>query len=371
MNNFKENLGMTAKTIFHTLAQKIISLLKWLWARLLDIYHPENLKKRGAVHSFALISLTVLGLIFLVALNWNRTPNFFDVQAVAQEKAENQGEKLVPGYVTTNTLIELANTLLNKSGGYLSNDIMPPSVFMDDTPNWEWGVLQQVRDFSKALRNDMSRSQTQSEDPDLAKATPKFHIDNDSWFWPASENEYQAGIVFLDNYLHRLAAPKNKTAQFLVGADNLRDWLEEVIKRLSNLSQRLSTSVGQKRIQMTLTSSDEAQKANTTPVEVEEKMPWRKVDDVFYEARGMSWALIHLLQAIKVDFKEVLEKKHAMMTLQGVIRELKATQKMMWSPMILNGSEFGLFANHSLVLSSYISRANTGIIEMHSLLRGG
>ena len=28
------------------------------------------------------------------------------------------------------------------------------------------------------------------------------------------------------------------------------------------------------------------------------------------------------------------------------------------SPMILNGSGFGLMANHSLVMASYISRAN-------------
>ncbi|MCK5523418.1 MAG: DUF2333 family protein [Thiomargarita sp.] len=352
------------RTIFDTLIQETIKILKWIWARLLDIYHPENLKKRGGVHSFVLISLTVLGLMFLIGLWWNHTPSFFDVQAVAQEKAEDYDEKIVPGYVTTNTLIEVANTLLYKSGGYLSNDIMPPSVFMDDMPSWEWGVLQQVRDFSKALRNDMSRSQTQSEDPDLAKATPKFNTDNDSWFWPASESEYEKGIVFLENFLHRLAAPKNNSAQFLIGGNNLGDWLEEVIKRFGSLSQRLSASVGQKRMKMNLSSDVDAQE----PSEIEEKTPWKQVDDVFYEAQGASWALIHFLRAVEVDYKDVLERKYAMRTLQEVIRELEATQKTVWSPMILNGSEFGLFANHSLVLSSYISRATMGIIELYNLL---
>jgi len=358
---------MTAKNIFHTLVQKTLSILKWIWKFLLSIYHPDNLKKRGFVHSFVLITLTVLGLMLLIGLWWNRTPRFFDVQEVAQEKAEYYGEKIVPGYITTHTLIEVANTLLDKSGGYLSNDIMPPSVFMDDIPNWEWGVLQQVRDFSKALRNDMSRSQTQSEDPDLASATPKFNTDNDSWFWPASEGEYQTGIVLVESYLHRLAA-KNNTAQFLVGSNHLADWLEEVIKRLGSLSQRLSTSVGQKRMMMN-SSSDDNQQSTVTSVEIEEKTPWKQVDDVFYEARGTSWALIHFLKAVEIDFKDVLEKKHAMMTLQQVLRELEATQKTVWSPMILNGSEFGLFANHSLVLSSYISRANIGIIELYNLLK--
>jgi hypothetical protein len=350
------------RTIFDTLIQEMIKILKWIWARLVDIYHPENLKKRGVVHSFVLISLTVLGLMFLVGLWWNHTPSFFDVQTVAQEKAEDYDEKIVPGYVTTNTLIEVVNTLLYKSGGYLSNDIMPPSVFMDDMPSWEWGVLQQVRDFSKALRNDMSRSQTQSEDPDLAKATPKFNTDNNSWFWPASESEYEKGIVFLENFLHRLAAPKNNSAQFLIGGNNLGDWLEEVIKRFGSLSQRLSASVGQKRMKMNF--DVDAQELS----EIEDKTPWKQVDDVFYEAQGASWALIHFLRAVEVDYKDVLEKKYAMRTLQEVIRELEATQKTVWSPMILNGSEFGLFANHSLVLSSYISRATMGIIELYNLL---
>ena len=67
----------------------------------------------------------------------------------------------------------------------------------------------------------------------------------------------------------------------------------------------------------------------------------------------------------------VAKQRNATMTLQQVIRELKATQKTIWSPMVLNGSEFGLFANHSLVLSSYISRANTGIIELYTLLERG
>lgn len=339
------------------------SLLKPIAA----LYHSDNLKKIELARAIGLIALTVLVLMFLTGLWWNRSPNLFDVQAAAQKRAERYNEKLVPGYITTNTLIEVANTLLNKSGGYSTNDIMPPSVFIDDMPSWEWGVLQQVRDFSKALRNDISRSSTQSEDPDLAKAEPKFNTDNDSWFWPTSEDEYQEGIALIEKYLHRLAAPKNNTAQFIVGSNNLRDWLEDVIKRLSSLSQRLSASVGQKRMNMNVAPEAEDEHAGR-PIEVEEKTPWMEVDNVFYEARGTCWALIHFLRAVEIDFKDLLKQKNTAMILQQVIIQLETTQKAVWSPLILNGSEFGLFANHSLVLSSYISRANTGIIELYNLL---
>lgn len=361
---------MTDQPTQPTPLDKILKLLKDTWQRLLALYHPDNLKKQGLGRSIGLIALTGFILIFLLGLWWNREPNLFDVQAAAQKRAERHEENLVTGYITVNTLIELANRLLNKSGGYLSNDIIPPSVFMDDMPNWEFGVLQQIRDFSKSLRNDISQSGIQSiEDPDLAKAEPKFNVDNKSWFWPASEDQYQEGINLTENYLIRLAAPNNNTAQFFARADNLREWLKNVGKRLGKLSQRLSASVGSQRLGSTATSN--TPESNSQPQESTLKTPWTQIDDVFYQARGTCYALIHLLRAVEIDFKTVLAKRNALPILQQIIRELEATQKTVWSPMILNGSEFGLFANHSLVLSSYISRANTGIMELYNLLEGG
>ena len=59
---------------------------------------------------------------------------------------------MVAGTVTTRTLSRVAGTLLDKRGGYLSNDKLPPGMLMDNVPNWEFGVLVQVRDLSKALR---------------------------------------------------------------------------------------------------------------------------------------------------------------------------------------------------------------------------
>ena len=39
--------------------------------------------------------------------------------------------------------------------------------------------------------------------------------------------------------------------------------------------------------------------------------------------------------------------------------------------MILNGSGFGILANHSLVIANYISRANAAIIDLRQLLEQG
>jgi len=54
-----------------------------------------------------------------------------------------------------------------------------------------------------------------------------------------------------------------------------------------------------------------------------------------------------------------------------IIRELEASQEPLWSPMVLNGSGFGMWANHSLVMANYISRANAAVIDLRQLLSQG
>ncbi len=310
-------------------------------------------------------------LLFLVGWYWSQEPELFSVQANAESLAASSGQNVVTGYTTTSSLYTLVNTLLNKPGGFLSNDIAPPGVLMDNMPNWELGVLTQVRDMARALRKDFSRSQTQSrEDPDLAIAEPQFNFDAKSWILPASEREYQRGLDKLGSYLSRLS-DQNDSAQFYARSDNLTRWLGDVETRLGSLSQRLSASVGKPRLNTDLAGDADASQSTAGVDLVDVKTPWSQIDDVFYQARGTSWALIHLLRAVEVDFADVLEKKNATVSLQQIIRELEATQETVWSPLILNGSGFGFLANHSLVMANYISRANAAIIDLRRLLEQG
>ncbi len=141
--------------------------------------------------------------------------------------------------------------------------------------------------------------------------------------------------------------------------------------RLGSLSQRLSASVGKRRLNTDLAGDAAAQQSTETPKEMEVKTPWTQIDNVFYESRGSAWALLHFLKAVEVDFAEVLKNKNALVSLQQIIRELEATQQTVYSPMILNGGGFGFLANHSLVMASYISRANAAIIDLRELLSQG
>ncbi|AZE87357.1 DUF2333 family protein [Pseudomonas orientalis] len=329
---------------------------------------------RNLLMSRALLSVICLYLLVTGGLGWywSQEPALFPVQQNAQLAAEKEGKQMVIGYTTVETVKTVVGTLLNKPGGYISNDRFPPGLWMDNMPSWEYGVLVQVRDLTRALRKDFARSQSQSaEDADLAKAEPRFNFDNKSWVLPSSESEYQEGINSLSRYEARLSDPNQKGALFYARADNLNNWLGDVATRLGSLSQRLSASVG--RVKLNTALKTEALAPGEVPQVDEEvvETPWMQIDNVFYEARGQAWALSHLLRAIEVDFADVLAKKNATVSVRQIIRELEASQEPVWSPMILNGSGFGVLANHSLVMANYISRANAAVIDLRQLLNQG
>ena len=341
--------------------------------RALDMARGRQIAPGGVLGWSLAITAAVVGVfLLLLSFYWSRTPDLFDVRANAQAFAAHSDRPVVVGTTMAATLVRVAETLLDKPGGYLSNDIGPPGMLLDNMPNWEFGVLVQVRDLAKAMRETLARSQSQSrEDRDLSLAEPQFNFDNDSWMLPATESEYRKGIRLLESYAMRLADPELPEAQFYARADNLVYWLGTVQSRLGSLSQRLSTSVGRPRLNTDLAGDSSATQSTSGPEEFEARTPWLEIDDVFYEARGSAWAQIQFLRAVEVEFSDVLQKKNALVSLRQIIRELEGTQEPMWSPMVLNGTGFGPLANHSLVMASYISRANAALIDLRALLAQG
>ena len=342
---------------------------RW-WTRFRPVASDSDPRTLGKwITAFAsLYGLVTIGL----GMYWSQTPDPFDVRQSAAQYAALTEQEVVTGSVTVAALQETIRTLLEKPGGYLHNDVFPPGVWLDNTPNWEYGVLVQSRDLARALREVLSRSQSQSkEDVDLTLAEPRINFQSDSWILPASESEYRDAARFLERYRSRLALTGESSAQFYARADNLSHWLSMIEKRLGSLSQRLSASVGQRRINTDLAGDTAAAQSTNAPDEILVRTPWREIDDIFYESRGAAWALTQFLKAAEIDFADVLAKKNATVSLRQIIRELEAAQAPVWSPIILNGSGFGLWANHSLVMASYISRANAALIDLRELLAQG
>ena len=323
---------------------------------------PEQLPWRWIAGALAVVLVIAAGFSWY----WSREPtsDYFVL--------DGRERPFVTGYATVQSTIQTCGWLLNKPGGYLSNDVMPPSVWLDNMPSFEFGVLEQCRDMARVLRDRFSRSQSQStEDPDLAVAQPAFNFSNDSWIFPATESKIDEALEALQSYLQRIGNTAEPNAQFFARADNLNEWLAVVELRLGSLSQRLSASVGRTRINTDLAGEPTATTSTPSATLVDVRTPWLQIDNVFFEARGSAWALLQFLRAIERDFASVLEDKNATVSIAQIERELEGALGGILSPVILNGGGFGLFANHSLVLASYISRAHSAIIDVRNLLEQG
>jgi len=300
-------------------------------------------------------------------------PSGFDVYKVAMDMAKHNKEpKPVIGQVTTATMAHLIQVLLNKPGGFISNDKFPPTAFMDNMPAFELGAMKELRIVANVFRNNFSRSQTQSaEDKDLIDVDTLLTTNTDFWLFPSAESQYSKALKALEHYFDRLGDDNDQDAQFYARADNLAVFLDRIGIQLGGISQSLSANVGQERLNTDLDGDPSAKKSTPTPASSYIKTKWSKVDDEWWQARGKCWVILHILKAEEYDFASVLEDKHAVMSFKQIVRELEATQHKPSSSIVLNGSGLGYAANYSLYIGQHIAVANAAIIDIKDLLHKG
>lgn len=299
-----------------------------------------------------LLVLIIVYLLVVIGLGiwWSRTPEplVIDESVVVQR---GTGET-ARGAVTTAGMVSILDTLLNKPGGYLRNDLAPPGVWLDNMPAWEFGVLQQMRQLALA----MPAMSTQAL-PEVEQASEALLGSSRDWFYPSTEHRLNRAGDALSRYLQRLEEPDAKG--LADGGQGLSPWLYSVADSLDGLSYRLSASLG----------NPEALADLDVDVDrIPGKTPWYEVDNVFFESRGQAWALLSLLKAVRHDQADVLATHQLTDHWDALIAELQASQRRLWSPVVLNGSGFGMFANHSLVMANHLLGARDRARELADTL---
>ena len=68
----------------------------------------------------AVVAAIYLLVVLVFAIIWSSEPDVFDVQAHAEAMSVENNRPMVAGAVLTSTLVTVAETLLEKPGGYLS-----------------------------------------------------------------------------------------------------------------------------------------------------------------------------------------------------------------------------------------------------------
>jgi hypothetical protein len=313
----------------------------------------------------ALLLIMVLYLIsapFVMWYEYQRAfPEFFDPRPISNKSQSPDKEipKVAAGVVFSDTLIIMVSNMLES---WLPNDLIYPSIFLDNPQNFQRGQLEVIRYSTRVLRDKLSRQRTTDKiDAAADRAFTDFSNNPELWIFPSAESKFRDGVNALKEYRKGLI---NGSSHFYPRADNLIELLDQLTSLLGGENTRLSNAPRDWNVRL---SEETAGDRYTEGERLERvKVPWTKIDDNFYHAKGVAYALRQVMVAVRWEFGEILRIKRSTELLDNVIDELALSN---FEPLvILNGSRGSIFANHSLKLMATLEDVRQKLINLQHML---
>jgi len=314
--------------------------------------HEDKEKmRRGGLIGLIILVLVVISLI-IMAVN-SRKPGQLQLGEL---------DKNVRGsaFVKVNELL-----ITEMSDNWLPNDLFWPTVFLDNMPNFQIGELEVVRYNIRVLRDNLSRMRTTDKLDRWAEGAFTA-VSNDplKWWFPSAESRWQKARKDLQSYY---AGLKNGTSFFYPRSDNLVELLNQYASLMGGVNTRLINAPQRKNAVLPVT--EEIGKTSTGSELVQIDIPWRQIDDNFYYAQGVAYALHESFRAIRTDFYEVLERKNSLKLIDKIIELLERCDFEPW--VVFNGSPDSIFANHSMNVSGVFNDARQKIYSLTVALQQG
>lgn len=228
-----------------------------------------------------------------------------------------------------------------------------PGWWIDNTPNYQKGMMGAISRFSFELRDVLARTRgsgavdqnLQKAAGDLAKEPDRWVMDFSTSLLPTTPSDayYREAIEQMEIYNGRLAAGD---AVFERRADNLLATIDRIALDLGASSAALEKYIGE----------------NAGGV-----LPDFGADDLFYEVKGQVYAYLMILRALEKDFGKVIADRE----LGPLYAELKASMSAAATLdpiLVTNGAADGIVANHLSVQGFYLLRARTQLREVSNIL---
>jgi hypothetical protein len=318
---------------------------------------PKDRMRRQEIKGYGwavLIILMALFAFFVVVMAINsQKPSFHTMENI---------DKKVRGahFVRVNQIL-----ISEMRGNWLPNDIFWPTALLDNMPNFQLGELEVVRYNARVLRDNLSRMRTTDKmDSHAEAAFTSLSNDPHKWWFPSAESRWKLGHDALETYYKNLATGKSN---FYPRADNLVELLNQYLSLMGGVNTRLVNAP--RDLRTTLAMEDQKDRDNLPAPVIDIDIPWRLIDDNFYYAQGVAFALHESFIAIRVDFADVLTDKNSMTLVDKIIEILSRCQFEPW--VVLNGDPESIFANHSLNLSGLFNDARQKINSLTIALMQG
>lgn len=299
------------------------------------------------------VAAALIGLFYVFdSVYYYRFPAYFELPVP---------ERKIPGVFLTSTLIRLLEVMTEH---WLPNDILWPTVLLDNPQSFQLGELEAVRYAVKSLRDDLSRMRTTDHiDADIDRAAAHLFFDPTRWAFPSAENRYRHALADLERYRDR---SEQGAAAFSPRVDNLHKFLGDLASLLGGVSNRLANAP--RDVSTRLSEETASDVVLEREHDIQHWTPWRDIDNNFYYTRVVLYVVRQLMLAVKYDFSDVITQRNAGNLLTAIIRTLDRTQ---FEPMIIaNGDRGSLWANHSLQLQALLEDARQKLRSLQNVLAG-
>lgn len=310
--------------------------------------------KKGRHTGWWILGIVVLFAVFVItvmAVN-SLKPGRLELEEV---------DKGIKGAVFTRVNQELIRQMYEN---WLPNDMLWPTALLDNMPNFQLGELEVVRYNLRVLRDQLTRLRTTDKlDPLAESAFTAISNDPQKWWFPSAESKWKLAYRNLTNFYKGLHSGESS---FFPRADNLVELLSQYASLMGGVNTRLINAPGD--VERVLAIEDKENMAKGGKM-VEVDIPWHRIDDNFYYAQGVAYALYESFKAIRMDFIEVLRDKNSVELVDKILEDLK---RCYFEPLVvLNGDLESIFANHSLNLSGVFNDARQKVYSLIMALREG
>jgi len=241
-----------------------------------------------------------------------------------------------------------------KHHNWTPNDpIFMPGWWIDNTPNFQKGIIGALSRFGFELRDQLGRRRGSSAvDEALEQAAGNLAKEPDRWVMDlsmsllpttASDAYFREAAKGLKDYNDRLELG---SAIFERRTDNLLATLDRISLDLGASSAALEEYIGK----------------NAGGI-----LPDYQADDLFYQTKGQVYAYTVILQALKEDFSKIITDRELTKLFDDLLQSL--TDAASLDPVVVfNGAADGIWANHLSMQGFYLLRARTQLKEVANIL---
>jgi hypothetical protein len=306
--------------------------------------------RRGGLIGLIFLILVVISLVIMV-IN-SRKPERLDLGDI------DKGVKGAAFVKVNEMLIE------QMVDNWLPNDLFWPTVFLDNMPSFQIGELEVVRYNVRVLRDNLSRMRTTDKLDRWAEgAFTALSNDPYKWWFPSAESRWKKAQKDLQKYYEGLKSG----ASFFPRSDNLVELLYQYASLMGGVNTRLINAVERKGTILPVTEGDAQPTEGGELIQLD--IPWSQIDDNFYYAQGVAYALHASFKAIRIDFYELLERKNSLRLTDKIMELLERCEFEPW--IVFNGAPDSIFANHSMNVSGPFNDARQKIYSLTVALQQG